>query len=155
MASILHHSFRFGKPTLTLLNSGTRRGIAVFRVAGVLGQKCAGNLRTLPTVDKSLFLAANCHRTFAVEGVAVGFDTAAAMAGFFETTAGTMQAATGINHMYFLHDCHKKSNSLPAGSCRISSLPPQTAVNGGLHSIPVATIFLYTSSIFPLVEKAK
>jgi hypothetical protein len=74
----------------------------MLRVAGILSQQITGNVRALSTVDKALFLAAGSDGTFAVEGMTIGFNTATAMAGFFVGTAGTVQAAAGINHGNFI-----------------------------------------------------
>lgn len=76
--------------------------VPVFRVTGILGQQFTGDLGALAAVQKSLFLAAHGHRAFPVKGMAVGRDTAPAMAAFCESTAVAAQTASCVDHFYHL-----------------------------------------------------
>jgi len=77
----------------------------MLRVVGVLVQQLAGHFRALAAVGQALFLAAGCHRTLPVEGVAVGGNTALASAALDVFAAMALQAAAGgdfVHGMYLL-----------------------------------------------------
>ena len=72
----------------------------MFRVTGILRQQCTRQVGTLSAVEKPFRLTADSHGAFAVEGVTVCRNAAAAAAGFFEGAAFTAKAAAGIDHCY-------------------------------------------------------
>lgn len=83
----------FPFPALALLYSRSVGSIAVFGVAGVRGQKLAGNFGAFSAVGKALVLAADRDGALSVKGVSVGFYTALAAAAFLILAARAVQSA--------------------------------------------------------------
>lgn len=97
MSALKLGSFR---PFFTLIYACAVRGIAVFGVAGILGQQLAGDIGTFSAVNNALVLTAYRYRTFSVERVAVCFNAASAAAAFLVFAAGAVQSAAGIDDVF-------------------------------------------------------
>ena len=77
-------------PGSALLDSGSMGRIAVFRVAGIVGQHVAGDVRALAAVQEAFLLAALSHGAFPVERMAVCLNTAAAATGLLVFASGAV-----------------------------------------------------------------
>lgn len=81
-------------PGSALLDSGSMGRIAVFRVAGIVGQHVAGDVRALSAVQEAFLLAAFGYGAFPVERASLCLDTAAAAAGLLVSAPGAVQSAS-------------------------------------------------------------
>ena len=100
-----HLSLRLRRPLFALFDSGTVRGIAVFRVAGILHLQIAGNVRAFAAMHKPFFLTAHGNRTFPVKRMPVRCDASAAVTFLYKRTAVAFQAASCIYHNPFPFSC--------------------------------------------------
>ena len=88
------------RPAFALFDSCARWLVAVYGVAGILRQKFAGDVGTLPAVFKALILTAGSYRAFSVKRVSVGLDAAAAAVRLFKSAVGAVQPAPRIDFIF-------------------------------------------------------
>lgn len=95
-------SFHFRlSPSAALLDSRAGRVVAVFLVLdGILHHQLAGQIGALSAVDKSLFLTADRHRAFSMEGMAVCGNASAAIAALPEAAGFAAKAAPGVDSVH-------------------------------------------------------
>ena len=70
----------------------------MLRIEGVLLEQLARKVPALSTMHNALILTTGCHRTFSVEGIAIGLNTAATIVWSFISAGLAAQTASGIDH---------------------------------------------------------